>query len=335
MATLGSKALTRVVAASQSGFGTAASMTASVGENMFTDALGIMDLGVTVDLGETTSVGVRTAIQAGRVVITGKNPVISFSESAASMRTLPIIFDAIGASTTGAGPYTWDWSPTQTDVDTPIFYSLLVGDGVQKYLVTDAIPTEITMSADASGVLMAGATFAASTIASSALAYATALPTQPVLPGRLLKLSTAATFPSKAAVSPTATDYDDVLAFNLSISTGMSMVNALDASLTAATAGFLGSIDATMTITVASNSSATTSFPITSIGTQKFLRLTGVDSNSYGVWILGSWVVENVVPLSAENDGLVVNEVTLRLAYDTTSGKSLRVIVDSPLATAP
>jgi hypothetical protein len=335
MATLGSKALTRVVAASQSGFGTAASMTASVGENMFTDAIGIMDLGVTVDLGETTSVGVRTAIQAGRVVITGKNPVISFSESAASMRTLPIIFDAIGASTTGAGPYTWDWSPTQTDVDTPIFYSLLVGDGVQKYLVTDAIPTEITMSADASGVLMAGATFAASTIASSALAYATALPTQPVLPGRLLKLSTAATFPSKAAVSPTATDYDDVLAFNLSISTGMSMVNALDASLTAATAGFLGSIDATMTITVASNSSATTSFPITSIGTQKFLRLTGVDSNSYGVWILGSWVVENVVPLSAENDGLVVNEVTLRLAYDTTSGKSLRVIVDSPLATAP
>ena len=335
MATLGSKALTRVVAASQSGFGTAASMTASVGENMFTDALGIMDLGVTVDLGETTSVGVRTAIQAGRVVITGKNPVISFSESAASMRTLPIIFDAIGASTTGAGPYTWDWSPTQTDVDTPIFYSLLVGDGVQKYLVTDAIPTEITMSADASGVLMAGATFAASTIASSALAYATALPTQPVLPGRLLKLSTAATFPSKAAVSPTATDYDDVLAFNLSISTGMSMVNALDASLTAATAGFLGSIDATMTITVASNSSATTSFPITSIGTQKFLRLTGVDSNSYGVWILGSWVVENVVPLSAENDGLVVNEVTLRLAYDTTSGKSLRVIVDSPLSTAP
>jgi len=310
-------------------------MTASVGENMFTDALGIMDLGITVDLGETTSVGVRTAIQAGRVVITGKNPVISFSESAASMRTLPLIFDAIGASTTGTGPYTWDWSPTQTDVDTPIFYSLLVGDGVQKYLVTDAIPTEITMSADASGVLMAGATFAASTIASSALAYATALPTQPVLPGRLLKLSTAATFPSKAAVSPTATDYDDVLAFNLSISTGMSMVNALDASLTAATAGFLGSIDATMTITVASNSSATTTFPITSIGTQKFLRLTGVDSNSYGVWILGSWVVENVVPLSAENDGLVVNEVTLRLAYDTTSGKSLRVIVNSPLSTAP
>jgi len=302
---------------------------------MFSEAIGSLDLGVTVDLGESTSVGVRTAIQAGRVVITGKNPVVSISESPSSLRTLPLIFDAIGASTTGAGPYTWDWSPTQTDVDTPVFYSLLVGDGVQKYLVTDAIPTEITMSADASGIMQAGVTFAASTVASSALAYATAIPAQPMLAGRLLKLSTASTFPSKAAVSPTATDYDDVLSFSLSITTGMAMVNALDASLTAATAGFLGSLDATMTITVASNSSATTSFPITSIGTQKFLRLTGVDSNSYGVWILGSWVVENVVPLSADQDGLVVNEVSLRLAYDTTSGKSLRIIVDSPLSTAP
>jgi hypothetical protein len=335
MATLGAKALTRIVAASQSGFGTAASMTASVGENMFSEAIGSLDLGVTVDLGESTSVGVRTAIQAGRVVITGKNPVVSISESPSSLRTLPLIFDAIGASTTGAGPYTWDWSPTQTDVDTPVFYSLLVGDGVQKYLVTDAIPTEITMSADASGIMQAGVTFAASTVASSALAYATAIPSQPMLAGRLLKLSTASTFPSKAAVSPTATDYDDVLSFSLSITTGMAMVNALDASLTAATAGFLGSLDATMTITVASNSSATTTFPITSVGTQKFLRLTGVDSNSYGVWILGSWVVENVVPLSADQDGLVVNEVTLRLAYDTTSGKSLRIIVDSPLSAAP
>jgi hypothetical protein len=30
-----------------------------------------------------------------------------------------------------------------------------------------------------------------------------------------------------------------------------------------------------------------------------------------------------------------VNEVTLRLAYDATSGKSLEVIVDSPLDVAP
>jgi hypothetical protein len=34
-------------------------------------------------------------------------------------------------------------------------------------------------------------------------------------------------------------------------------------------------------------------------------------------------------------DGVVVNEVTCRLAYDTTSGKSLEIVVDSPLSVAP
>ena len=154
MATYGAKALTRIAAASQTGFGTAASIGTATGEILFADAVGTIDLGVTVDLGEDTSVGKRTPIQAGRVAITGKNPVITLAESAASLRTLPLFFDAVGATTSGtAAPYTWTWSPNQSDVDTPIFYSMLVSDGVQKYLVTDAIPTEITLSADASGLM--------------------------------------------------------------------------------------------------------------------------------------------------------------------------------------
>jgi hypothetical protein len=113
------------------------------------------------------------------------------------------------------------------------------------------------------------------------------------------------------------------------------MITALDGSLTAATAALTGVLDATLTFTVASNPAATTSFPITDIATQKFLRLYGTTADNYGVWILGSWEIENVVPLSADQDGVVVNEVTCRLAYDVTSGKSLEIIVDSPLATAP
>jgi hypothetical protein len=288
---------------------------------------------VTVDLGETVSVGKRTAIQASQPTITGKAPVLTIAEGPASMRTLPLIFDAIGASTTGAGPYTWSWSPTQGDVDTLVFYSFLVTDGVQKYLVRDAAPTEITISADATGLLQAGATFAATTVASSVLAFPTAIPANPFLAGRLMKLSTDTNFPDKAGSG--ATDYASIFNFNLSITTGVGMVTALDGSLTAATAALTGVLDATLTFTVASNSAATTSFPITDIATQKYLRLYGTTADNYGVWILGSWEVENVVPLSADQDGVVVNEVTCRLAYDVTAGKSLEVIIDSPLATAP
>jgi len=291
-------------------------------------------MGVTVDLGETTSVGKRTAIQATRPTITGKAPILTIAEGPASMRTLPLIFDAIGATTAGAGPYTWTFSPTQGDVDTLIFYSFLVSDGVQKYLVRDAAPTEITMSADATGLLQAGATFAATTVASSVLAFPTAIPENPFLAGRLLKLSTDSNFPDKAGTG--ATDYSTIFNFNLTINTGVGMVTALDGSLTAATAALTGVLDATLTFTVASNTAGvSTTFPITDIATQKYLRLYGTTTDSYGVFILGSWEIENIVPLSADNEGVVVNEVTCRLAYDVTSGKSLEVIIDSPLATAP
>jgi hypothetical protein len=334
MATYGAKALTRIATASQSAFGTAASFGTATGEILFNETVGSIDLGVTVDLGETTSVGKRTAIQAGRPTITGKAPVLTIAEGPASLRTLPLVLDAIGASTSGtASPYTWTWSPTQGDVDTLVFYSFLVTDGVQKYLVRDAAPTEITFSADATGLLQMGATFAATTVESSVLAFATALPEQPMMAGRLMKLSTDTNFPDKAGSG--ATDFASIYNFNLSVTTGVGMITALDGSLTAATAALTGVLDATLTFTVASNAAATTSFPISDIATQKYLRLYGTTTDNYGVWILGSWEIENIVPLSAENEGVVVNEVTCRLAYDVTSGKSLEIVVDSPLATAP
>jgi hypothetical protein len=333
MPTYGAKALTRIATASQAAFGTAASIGTATGEILFTETTGALDLGVTVDLGETTSVGKRTAIQATRPTITGRQPVLTIAEGPASMRTLPLILDAVGAAVTGAGPYTWTWSPTQGDVDTLVFYSFLVEDGVQKYLVSDAAPTEITLSTDANGLLQAGATFAATTAATSSLAFPTALPAQPMLAGRLMKLSTDTNFPDKAGSG--ATDYTSITAFSLTISTGVGMITALDGSLTAATAALTGSLDATLTLTVASNAAAGTTFPITDIATQKYLRLFGTTSDNYGVWILGSWEIENIVPLSSDEDGLIVNEVTCRLAYDTTSGKSLEIVVDSPLSAAP
>jgi hypothetical protein len=334
MPTYGAKALTRIATASQAAFGTAASMGTTTGEILFSETIGSLDLGVTVDMGETISVGRRTAIQASQPVITGRAPVLTIAEGPASLRTLPLVLDAIGASTSGtASPYSWTWSPTQTDVDTLVFYSFLVTDGVQKYLVRDAAPTEITFSADAAGLLQMGATFAATTVTSSALAFPNAIPANPMMPGRLMKLSTDTNFPDKTGTG--ATDFASIYNFNLSITTGVGMITALDGSLTAATAALTGVLDATLTFTVASNAAAGTTFPITDIATQKYLRLYGTTADNFGVWILGSWEIENIVPLSADNEGVTVNEITCRLAFDTTSGKSLEIIVDSPLATAP
>jgi hypothetical protein len=339
MATYGAKALTRIAVASQPGFGTAGTIGTAVGEILFNETIGSLDLGVTIDLGENVSVGKRTAIQSSQPTITGRAPVLTIAESPASLRTLPILFQSIGGTVSGTAPSTWTWSPNQSDVDTLDFLSFLVTDGVQKYLVRDAVPTEITISADANGLVQAGATLAATVVSTSSLSYPNAIPTNQFVPGRLMRLSTDSAFPTKA--TGTSTDYASIYNFNLSIQTGVGMVTALDGSLTAATAALTGVLDATLTFTVASNSAQASTFPTSAIGTQKFLRLYGSLSGTpaYGLWILGSWTIENIVPLSADQDNVVVNEVTCRLAFDSTvaagAGKSIEVIIDSPLAAIP
>lgn len=333
--TLGTKALTKMATMVQSDFDTAGTFGASTGDLMPVDALGTVDLGVTVDLGEDLTVGRRTTIQTDRVTITAKNPVVTIGESAASLRTLPYTLWSLGATKSGASaPYTYTWSPAQTTLDTLVYQSLLVTDGIQKYQVVGAIPTEFTIAADATALMTHGVTLGAKSIATSAATFPTNIEAQPTLSGRLLKLSTDTNFPDKSGTG--ATDYSHLLSFSLSVTTGVAMVNALNGTLVASTAGLTGALDATLTLTVASNAAAIANggWGIDEIGEQRYLRIygTAASGTAYGVWILGSWVIENVTPISADTDGLVTNEVTLRLALDATSGKSLEILVDSPLS---
>ena len=333
--TLGAKVLTKIATAVQSDFDTAATFGASTGDLLPVDALGTVDAGVTVDLGEDLTVGRRTTIQADRVAIVGKNPVVTIGESAASLRTLPYTLWSLGATKTGASaPYTYTWSPSLTTLDTLVYQSLLVTDGVQKYQVTGAIPTEFTIAADASALMTHGVTMAAKSLATSSATFPTNIEAQPTLSGRLLKLSIDTNFPDKTGTG--ATDYDHLLSFNLSVTTGAAVVNALDGTLVAGTAGLTGALDATLTLTVASNAAAIANgaWGIDEVGEQRFLRIygTAASGTAYGVWILGSFTIESVQPIAADSDGVVTNEVTLRLATDATTGKSLEILVDSPLA---
>ena len=150
-----------------------------------------------------------------------------------------------------------------------------------------------------------------------------------------MQLTIDTNFPDKAGSGASAYHY--LMSFNLSVTSGMTTISALEGTTSAATAAFTGALDATLTLTVASNSAAIAdgAWGITEQAEQRYLRIHGTTSDNYGVWILGSWVIESVTPLSAEQDGMVVNEVSLRLAYDTTAGKSLEIICDSPLAVAP
>jgi hypothetical protein len=335
--TLGAKSFTKVVAKSESAFGTAATFGDANGELIHTDIVGVIDSGVQVDLAEDKSVGIRPKRVAASATITAKAPVVSFSEAPVSARNLPILFDALATITpSGSGPYTWAYAPSQTDVDTLKTYSLYMTDGYQKFVIDGCVPTDITISADQSGLLQAGSTWAGRALSTSTDTNTAAFATQYFIAGRLFGLKTKSTFiTDKAGTGATAyTSY--ITNWSLSLTPGAMPVQVLNGSSTNVNAGgvaYTGALDGSLTLTIASNSSANTAFPVTDIGTTKYVQVYGVDSNGYGFTANVCGVVNAVSVIGSDQDGMILNTVELQLASNGTN--SILCWVDSPLSARP
>ena len=336
MPTLGAKSFTKVVAKSESAYGTPATFGDALGELLHTDVVGIIDAGVVVDLAEDKSVGIRPRRVAASATVTAKAPVVTFGEAPVSLRTLPILFDSLATITaSGAGPYTWAYAPSQTDVDTLKTYSLYLTDGVQKFVVDGCVPTEISLSADQSGLLQMGSTWAGRALSTSSDTSTAAFATQYFIPGRLFGLKTHSSMIT--AKTGVGTSYSSFITnWNLSLTPGAAPLQVLNGSTTNVNAGgvaYTGALDGTLELTIASNSNATTSFPVGDIGTTKFVQVQGIDANGYGFTANVCGVVENVSVIGSESDGLILNTVTLQLASNGTN--SILCWVDSPLAARP
>jgi hypothetical protein len=337
MPTLGAKSFTKVVAKSESAYGSAASFNDANGELLHTDVVGIVDAGVTVDLADDKSVGIRPRRVAASATITAKAPVISFGEAPISARNLPLVFDSLATITpTGAGPYVWAYAPSQTDVDTLKTYSLYVTDGVQKFILDGCVPTEVTLSADQSGLLQMGSTWAGRALTTTTDTSTAAFATQPFIPGRLFGMKTKSTMITDKAATGASAYSSYITAWSLSLQSGAAPLQVLNGSTTNVNAGgvaYTGALDGTLELTIASNSAATTSFPVGDIGTTKFVQVQGVDAAGYGFTANVCGVVENVSVIGSESDGLILNTVTLQLASNGTN--SILCWVDSPLSARP
>ncbi len=334
--TLGAKSFTKVVVKSESGYGTPATFGDANGELLHTDVVGIVEAGVVVDLADDKSVGIRPRRVAASATITAKAPVVTFGEAPASLRTLPIIFDSLATITaSGAGPYQWAYAPSQTDVDTLKTYSLYVTDGVQKFVIDGCVPTEVTLSADQSGLLQMGTTWAGRALSTSTDTSTAAFAQQYFIPGRLFGLKTHTSMIT--AKTGTGTAYSSYITnWSLTLMPGAMPLQVLNGSTTNVNAGgvaYTGALDGTLELTIASNSAATTAFPVGDIGTTKFVQVQGIDANGYGFTANVCGVVENVSVIGSESDGMILNTVTLQLASNGTN--SILCWVDSPLATRP
>jgi hypothetical protein len=333
--TLGAKAFTKVVAKSESAYGTPSSFNDANGELLHTDIVGVIDPGVTVDLADDKSAGIRPRRLAASATVTAKAPVITLADAPVSARNLPIYFDALATITpTGSGPYSWIYTPSATDVDTIKTYSLYLTDGVQKYIVDGCVPSEMTLSADQSGLLQAGVTWSARNIATTTDVSTAAFAQQYFVPGRLFGVRTNSSFITTVgggnAYSTYATNW------SLTLMPGAAPLQVLNGSSTNVNAGgvaYTGALDGTLELTIASNSSKASAFPLADIGTTKYVQVSGVDSAGYGFTASIVGVMENVSVIGSESDGLILETVTIQLASDGTN--SVKCWISSPLAARP
>jgi hypothetical protein len=124
--------------------------------------------------------------------------------------------------------------------------------------------------------------------------------------------------------------------WSLTLMPGAAPLQVLNGSTTNVNAGgvaYTGALDGTLELTIASNSAATTAFPVGDIGATKFVQVQGLDANGYGFTANICGVVESVTVIGSESDGLILNTVTLQLASNGTN--SILCWVDSPLSARP
>ena len=313
---------------------------ASGGRKFLVEPTGLITLGRTWDLGEERSLSLRNPIVATQATLLSVEPELSVSVPAVSIDELGVWLGmATNSTPTGtAAPYTWtyDWS-MGTANNNPTSYSFISMDahggtaaGGNAYLLNYCLPTELSISADRSGLTSLSATLFAQNVAESTAvpAAATAVPSSKFLSGRLWNVAT-----GTALNTGTFTSYNYALDFGLTINTGIVRQAYLAGTTVFSTHAESARFGGELTMTVQSNAAASLAW-FNKIGQQQFVRLSWTDGTNSAT-IYTSIIVSEVSPISGNEDGLTTMAITGTLAYDPTSAKTIQIVLVNGLAALP
>lgn len=313
---------------------------ASGGRKFLVEPTGLITLGKTWELGEERSIAYRAPIIATTATLVSNEPEVSVSVPAASIDEASIWYGmAFSPTISGtAAPYTWTYDPSNgTASQSPTSYSFISQDalggtttGGNAYLINYAMPTEITISAERSGLTSMSATLFAQNVAETTTnpAASTAIPTSVFMPGRLWKVAI-----GTALATGTFTDYGYALDFGLTIQTGLAKWSALNGTATISGHAETARLGGELTMTVQSNASASSEF-FQDLGTQKFIRLTWTDG-TYSLTIYLSTVVSEVTPIAGEDEGITTMTLSARLATDPVSLKPFKIVAVNSISALP
>lgn len=313
---------------------------ATGGRKFLVEPTGLITLGKTWEIGEERSLGYRNPIISTTATLISNEPEISVSVPAVSIDEASIWFGmAFSPTITGASaPYTWTIDPSNgTASQSPTSYSFISQDafggtagGGNAYLISYAMPTELSLSVERSSLTSLSATLFAQNVTETTTnpAASTAIPTSAFMPGRLWKVAI-----GTALATGTFTDYGYALDVNLTLSTGLTKWSALSGTATISGHAETARLGGELTMTVQSNAEASAKL-YQSLGSQKFIRLTWTDS-TYSLTIYLATVITDFSPLSGEDEGVTTAAVTARIATDPVSLKPFKIVAVNSVAALP
>jgi len=331
-ASAGNVLFSKLVAFKEATSGTIPTLT-SGGRKLLVNPTGVISDGVTIDLGAERSVALRNPLIGSTGTITATEPTLSATVPAVSVGELPLWLSMTrGTAATGAGPYLWDFDYSMTTANSPQSYTLVATDGIQQYAVDYCLAESITIAADRSGLTNLSANLFAQDVAKNTATLAEATPTSPFMAGRLwTAFQHASTFPGTAD----GTAFNYLLDFSLDFNAGITRQSYLNGTTTFSTHSESNPFTGTLTMTASSTASAvTTWYDAYRAATPKGVRLSW-SNGTYSAHIMCMIVPTEVQEMAGAEDGLTTMSVTGTLVYDTTSAKSLRIVVNSDLAALP
>jgi len=331
-ASAGNVLFSKLVAFKEATPGTIPTLT-SGGRKLLVTPTGVISNGTTIELGTERSVALRNPLIGSTGTIVSIEPTLSATVPAVSVGELPIWLSMTKTDTPGtASPYEWDYDYSMTAANSPTSYSLVATDGQQQYVANYCLAESITIAADRNSLTNLSAALFAQNIAKNSATLAEGTPTSPFMPGRLWNaFQHGSTFPGTAD----GTAYEYLLDFSLDFNAGITRQAYLAGTTVFSTHSESNPFSGTLTMTVSSTASAVSVwYDAYQAATPKGVRLSW-SNGTYSAHIMAMIVPTEVQQMAGAEDGLTTMAVTGTLVYDTSSAKSLRILVNSDLSALP
>lgn len=332
-ASAGNVLFSKLVAFKEATAGTIPTLT-SGGRKLLVTPTGMISNGTTIELGTERSVALRNPLIGSTGTIVSIEPTLSATVPAISIGELPIwlsMTKTVSPSGTAA-PYGWNYDYSMTSANTPTSYTLIATDGQQAYSANYTLAESITIAADRSGLTNLSASLFSQKIEKNSATLAEGTPTSSFMPGRLWNIFQSGTaFPGTAS----GTAYEYLLDFSLEFSSGLARQSYLAGTTVFSTHAESNPFTGTLTMTVSSTASAVSVFyDAYEAATPLGVRLTWSNGTT-SAHILAYIVPTEVQQMAGAEDGLTTMAVTGTLVFDTTTAKSLRIVVNSDLEALP